>query len=233
MPSNDFLKRFGNEAVTQNIVTGYNIYDPIHNSRFEQNFTLHYSHSDIDHAVQLLALLKSEDLLGYVNIEPKTSAFQYLPEWDPIPEASSDYYVEHYVEQTGDDFYISYALEYDLVFEFSEMQMLDHFDTVVSTYAKKSTDNPDGDGLIVHSWWDPYYFTEYEMKETYAKVYNTVVEQGDYVLHTVSRIEDIESVQDWFKEHMEDSMEIPQHVRYVNLAFFRYLDSEGEHCSPC
>lgn len=222
MPSNETLETLGNDAVAEQVVTGYNIVDNVNTSRFEHSLTLTYGHSEPTHAVQLLALLISEGYEGYVNLEPKTSAFEYKIEWGPVPDPSPGYYVE----EISDDFYVAFALEYNLVFEFADEDMLDRFDMIISDYAKKNSDNPEGKALLAGSWWQPYYFADHDMGSEYASVKDNVVTAGGYALHTTSLNENADGVQEWLSDKAGSEMDVELVDNYVNQAFFRYLNGD-------
>ena len=61
---------------------------------FLADYTLRYSHSDYVHAVQLVGLLMSEGYDGYLQIEPKVSAYEYMAEWGDPGAPTPTYKVE-------------------------------------------------------------------------------------------------------------------------------------------
>ncbi|MCY9692805.1 S-layer homology domain-containing protein [Paenibacillus alginolyticus] len=75
------LRAVFDEALKKNLVTGYNLKDSRFDANFDPTLSLTYGHSDITHAIQLIGLLRSENIQAKVQLEPKTSAFIYLKEW--------------------------------------------------------------------------------------------------------------------------------------------------------
>ena len=63
------------------LTTGYNIKDKKEYANFNEDYTVSYGHNDIIHASQIIGLLKGEKIDAKVQLEIKTSAFIYLPEW--------------------------------------------------------------------------------------------------------------------------------------------------------
>ena len=82
------LAEIGKEAVQNKVTTGYGLKSAAYSARFLPELTLQYGHSDIKHVHQLMGLLNSENITAKVQLEPKISIYQYLPEWGPIPEAT-------------------------------------------------------------------------------------------------------------------------------------------------
>jgi hypothetical protein len=67
----DKLLTMMDEALKKGIITGYNLRDSRNNANFNEELTIRYGHSDITHALQLTALLKSEGINARVQLEPK------------------------------------------------------------------------------------------------------------------------------------------------------------------
>ena len=237
MPLDEELVALGNAAVKAQIVTGYNIRDNRLSANFEPELSIRYGHSDLAHALQLAGLLRSEGIDALIAIEPKVSAFEYLLDWGPVP----DPYPTFYVNEEGEDFYIAYALEYDLVLEFANAADRNRFDGIILAYAKKNSGEEDK-ARIVGSWWQPFYSSTITWDESYAKVSDNVVGHGDYALHTTSLDEALEAVQAWFAEAVAEEGQswfakamadgggftVASFDQYVNLAFHRYLNGESE-----
>lgn len=221
------LSEIGRKAVEQKVVTGFNLKNHSFDANFLPELTLQYGHSDIKHAHQLLALLKSEDIRAKVQLEPKISIYQYMLEWGPVPEATPTYEVKKF----SDDLYLVYAVEYDLMLEFDSREEMDKFDSVIEAYAKKYDENAeDLTGLIYAPWWQPLYSTTVaDMdKERYPEIKNFKVENGMYALQSFCLPDDAKKVDDSFKKFSSElkgdqKVEMEEETRYVDIAFYRYL----------
>ncbi|MBL8164438.1 MAG: hypothetical protein JNJ61_20790 [Anaerolineae bacterium] len=208
------LQSPANQLIRDGIITGYNLKRTSLNADFDPQRTIIYGHANIDHARQLIALLRSEGLDARVQLEPKTSAFLYLAEWGE-PTASPEFQVE----ALDDGNYIAYAKEYDLVFEFSDTATRDLFDTIIKTYAKKDAD--DEPGLILGSWWQPLYSSTVAIPD-YIAVKNNVVYVGDFYLQSFSLTENSEAIIDSFtSDYPSGTVEVWD--LWVNEAFHNYL----------
>lgn len=87
---NKELDTIGTKLVIDKVSTGYNLKKSVDDARFLPALTLRYGHSSEQHALQLTALLNSENIKARIQIEPKTSIYEYLPEWG-TPAPSSAY----------------------------------------------------------------------------------------------------------------------------------------------
>jgi hypothetical protein len=210
------LQATANEALKQKLVTGYSLKD----SRFKPNFidslSLTYGHSNFNHAVQLIGLLRSEHLNAKVQFEPKTSAFIHLAEWGP-PGPN--------VVQIENGNFIAYEKEYDLEFEFTTVQDKAAFQNVILTYAKKNV--KDQTGLIASSWWQPLYYSLTELKD-YEVITNNLITDKDspYTVHSFSLNEDSANVAAGFKAINPDAIITP-YTFWVDKPFFNYLHGEA------
>lgn len=163
-----------NEMIREGLITGYNVKRPALNARFDPDRTIVYGHSNIAHAIQLIGLLRSEDLEAKVLLEPKTSAFLYLAEWGE-PSQSPSFQVELWEDGNG----IAYAKEYDLAFEFNDVEDMLRFDEVIKSYAKK--DAADEPGLIIGSWWQPLYSARIPIEDYVAVKNNVAMGEDVYI----------------------------------------------------
>ncbi len=211
------LEAIGSEAVKTGVTTGYNLINSRYSANFLPDYTLRYGHSSIEHATQLIGLLNSEGIVAKVQVEPKTSVFQYLPEWGPYGEPTPSYRVDVY----EDDLMLASALEYDLVLEFATQEDKTNFAHSIEAYAKKNDDNQ-GEGLIRDAWWQPLYISTVEMGEGYQQIYNNVITDGVYTLNPFALVEDKEKVYEGFKA-IDETIEIEQKAIWCNDAFYRYL----------
>lgn len=206
-----------NQLIREGVITGYNLKRTALNANFDPERTIVYGHANIEHAVQLIALLRSEGIDARVQLEPKTSAFLYLAEWGEPSVAP-----EFQVEALDDGNYIAYAKEYDLAFEFATVEDRDRFDPIILAYAKR--DAEDETGLILGSWWQPLYSSRVEI-DGYVQVVNNVVHLGSVYLQTFSLIDSSPAILENFESAYPDS-EVEVYDLWVNVAFHNYLNGE-------
>ncbi len=208
-----------NELVKQGVITGYNVKRIDLNARFDPDLTIIYGHSDIAHAIQLIGLLRSEDMDAKILLEPKTSAFLYLAEWgEPTPSP------EFQVEPLEDGNYIVYAKEYDLAFEFEDTDDMLRFDAVIKAYAKKN--EQDQPGLIIGSWWQPLYSARVPV-EDYVAVKNNIAYGDDVYIQSFSLIENSEQIAAEFAAAYPEA-DVQVVDLWVNEAFHNYLLGEAQ-----
>jgi hypothetical protein len=203
-----------NQLIRDGVITGYNVKRTTLNADFNSELSIVYGHANINHARQLIALLRSEDIMAKVLLEPKTSAFLYLAEWGE-PTASPEFQIE----PLDDGNYIAYAKEFDLAFEFSSIEDRDRFDEIIKAYAKKDEDNEPG--LIVGSWWQPLYSSRVELPE-YIAVVNNVAFIGDFYIQSFSLVEKSDAVLEGFRAAYPDG-DVQVWDLWVNQAFYNYL----------
>ena len=218
--------------VENKITTGYNLKNENYNANFLPELTLQYGHSDIKHAHQLVALLNSENIYAKVQLEPKVSIYEYLLEWGPIPESTKTYQVKKF----SDDLYLVYALEYDLQLEFETKEDRNAFHSVIETYAKKYDENKnDMAGLIYGAWWQPLYSTTASTmnEEEYKEIKDYIITHDNYSIHTFCLLEDETKVEKNLKQALkeeikkeENELQLESKTRYVNNAFYRYLQGD-------
>jgi len=216
----EWLTEVGGKAVEDQIVTGFNLKHGAYDAHFDPALTLQYGHSSILHAHQLLVLLKSEDVRAKVALEPKISVYQYLIEWGEIGEPTPTYEVR----EVAPDFYLAYAVEYDLLFEFDSKEDMAQFDGIVREYAKKWEGNEDAVGLIADAWWQPLYtaLRDDMPSDEYYKIHDCIVRNGDYRLHTFVLDETITETLEALQAIAPDAP-IETVERFCNEAFHNYL----------
>lgn len=219
---NEKLETIGEQAVMNKVTTGYNLLSNKYSSNFLPELTLRYGHSTEHHATQLIGLLNSEGIVAKVQLEPKTSIFEYLPEWGDVPPATPNYRVE----VINENLMLAYSLEYDLVFEFETVEDKVRFNELVEAYAKKSDLNPEGEGMLFASWWQPLYISSVEMPEGYQEIYNNIIVDGNESLHPFCLAEDKEEVLEGLKA-IDETVEVNQVKIWCNDAFYRYLSGES------
>ncbi|MEM1484413.1 hypothetical protein V6615_05975 [Oscillospiraceae bacterium PP1C4] len=219
MFDNEKLSSIGAQAVMNKVTTGYNLRNSNYDAKFIPELTLRYGHSTTKHASQLLGLLASEGIVAKVQLEPKTSIFEYLPEWGDIPPATPEYVVE----RINDNLILAFSSEYDMVFEFATQEDKLKFDGLIMDYAKK--DAEDQKGLLFASWWQPLYVSSVEMKEGYNQIYDNVITDGVYSLHPFCLPEDLEKVAAGFKA-IDPAVKIEAVPLWCDEPFYRYLKGD-------
>lgn len=212
----------GYQIMEQDATTGFGIRCTAYNCNFIPEYTIRYGHSEPKHAIQLVALLDSEGIDAYLQIEPKLSIYEGMAAWvdpnaDPTERASA----------------VADAVfpEYDLMIEFDTAEDKDAFSDIVSKYCKKNfaDQKEDGsfEGLIFEPWWQPLFSSSTEMgAEDYTLIYDNVIKNGNYEIHSFSMPENVEKVGNAAKSVSED-VEIEDNALYVNNAFYRYLSGTG------
>ena len=214
------LQAIGDRALEENLITGYTIRDSRYESNFIDELTITYAHADIRHALQLIALLRSEGIDAKVQYEPRTSAFVYLKEWGEPGE--SEYYE---VRQIANGNYIEYAKEYELIFEFRSAADRDRFDGIILQYAKKN--EADQPGLIYGSWWQPLYYSIVRPAGDYKEIANNKLSDGRYYLESFSLVEQADDVAEAFQTD-EPGIAYSTYTFWTNAAFYRYLNGESK-----
>lgn len=222
--SNDELDSIGALLVETGASTGFNLKRESDNARFLDSLTLRYGHDTKDHVKQLVALLVSEDINALIQIEPKTSIYEYLLDWGPVPEPTPTYRVEQYSE----DLYLVHATEFDLEIEFDTIEDLQRFDSIVNQYSKKNDANQaEGSGvnLILGAWWQPLYSARFNPDESaYTAIVDNVLYSADraYSIHPFTTVENSDALIATEEELSDDGYAVADY-RYVNNAFYRYL----------
>ena len=226
---NNELSILGRNIVLSGATTGYSLKYENASARFLDEYTLLYSHSEKKHLAQLVALLKSEGIDAYVQVEPKVSVYEYMPDWGDPGEPTPTYTVR----EVGEGRYLTYALEYDLMLEFNTPEEKEAFHQIIETYAKKYDDSVDEDGnvtekLLYESFWQPLYSSHTEMEnEEYVALVDNVIysSDGNYSIHSYSLPEAAEDVAAVVTEKAPDLVCNPVTV-YTNPAFYRYMTGE-------
>ncbi len=208
------LRAVFDEALKKNLVTGYNLKDSRFDANFDPKLSLTYGHSDITHAIQLIGLLRSENLQAKVQLEPKTSAFIYLKEWGE-PTQSDDYQVV----QIENGNFIAYAKEYDIEFEFDNAEQKNKFQQVIFQYAKKNS--KDETGLIYSSWWQPLYYSLTDVKD-YKVITNNKVSKGNYYAQSFSLSDKSDDVVTGLKK-INAGLNVDSYTFWVDEPFYNYL----------
>lgn len=210
------LRAAAEGVLKQKVITGYNLKDSRYDPRFDPALSLTYGHSDVLHAVQLIALLRSEGLDALVQVEPKTSAFLYLKEWGPTGPSTAD---TQFVP-LDDGNAIEYAREFDLSFEFATAADKARFQPIVLAYAKKNT--KDQTGLIAGSWWQPLYFSTQALAD-YEPITNNKIVGDPYYAQSFSLDKDSAAVVAAFQKAAPDRKVVTVPL-WVDHPFVNYLN---------
>ena len=222
MYSDGTLDVLGATLVQEKASTGFNIKQDGYNANFLPQKTIKYGHCEENHLKQLISLLNSENIDAKIQIEPKTSSYEYLPEWGPFPETTPEYRVEQY----SADLALVYAVEYDVKFEFNTEEEMNRFDSIINQYSKKNSENQ-ADGstvkLLDGAWWQPLYSTsERNIDESaYTLIYDNVATDNGYSIHPYSLVENSAELEKTMEEL--SGLDTVSKPLYVNNAFFRYI----------
>ena len=220
---NQDLTKLGTTLLNQKNITGFNLKDDACNARFIENLTITYSHDNIEHAKQLVALLNSENLTAKVALEPKVSSYEYLLDWGPVPAPTPTYEVR----KAADHFYVVYSMEYDLKLEFVNQTDLNAFNQVILSYAKKTSSNSDCKGMIKKAWWQPCYTTTNPLMAAdsqYKPVTDMNIQSDGFTLKTFVTTDDTAKVEAAANKLIHSSsIRLQPVTRYCNNAFYNYL----------
>lgn len=220
------LDMAGLNILLNGATTGYSLKYTNDSARFLEEKTLRYGHDNITHLLQLIALLESEDFDAYVQIEPKVSVYEYMPEWG-LPQSETPTYA---VREMTEGRYFAFAMEYELVLEFDSAEEKAEFHDLIEAYAKKYDDRVDADGniikeLLYQSWWQPLYYSAAEMKgDIYQPLVDNIMTSpdGNFMIHSFSLPEAAEAVADAMTEAAPE-LTVESRTIYVNPAFYRYI----------
>lgn len=205
------LNKILNEALRKGLTTGYNIKDRKDYSNFDESLTVSYGHNDMIHASQIIGLMKSEKIDAKVQLETKTSAFIYLPEWGESSYATT---------VMSDGTIIAHPLEYDLEFQFENQQNKEKFLELIKKYAKK--DSEDEKGLLHESWWQP--FIQTEKTEGYEMLIDNIASDEKYDAHILTLPEKSQALIDEISK--EKNIKITVKKVWVNPSFYRFMLGE-------
>lgn len=208
-PKDTLLLNNLNIALANGLMTGYNLKNINEYANFKKELTASYGHNDITHALQLISLLKSEGLDAKIQLEPKTSAFLHNPNW-----GSPNY--DHIILEDGK--IVLTPTEYDLKFEFKNVNDKIKFTKIIDRYAKK--DSKDQEGLIYKSWWQP--FVQTDKIEGYNMLISHLVKNGNFEANVLTLPKNSEAFIKAMKK--ESTLEVTAQEIWVNPAFYRFME---------
>ncbi|HEI8511824.1 TPA: hypothetical protein SLE25_000169 [Morganella morganii] len=202
-----------NNFIDKGYTSGYNLVDTREESAFDKTRMIRYGHNDIDHAAQLIYLLRREGFDPKVQLTPKSSAFLYLDEW-----GEADYPVT--TLKSGKK--VAIASEYNLDLEFPSAEERNRFQNLIDQYAKKNT--ADQKGLIRAAWWQPFY-RSYVPVNGYDVVAETRVTGGHYQADLMALPENAEKQAENIRK-AKSGMQVTSEKVWVNPSFYRYLQGD-------
>ena len=200
-----------NVALANGLMTGYNLKNINSYANFDKALSVSYGHNDITHAIQLIALLKSEGVDAKVQLEPKTSAFLHNPNW-----GTPNY--DHIILEDGK--IVVTPTEYDLKFQFANNNDKIKFTKLVNLYAKK--DSKDQEGLIYKSWWQP--FIQTDKIEGYQMLISHLVKNGDFEANVLTLPKNSKAFVDFMKKGSD--LKVTTQEVWVNPAFYRFMEGD-------
>ena len=200
-----------NVALANGLMTGYNLKNINSYANFDKALSVSYGHNDITHAIQLIALLKSEGVDAKVQLEPKTSAFLHNPNW-----GTPNY--DHIILEDGK--IVVTPTEYDLKFQFANNNDKIKFTKLVDLYAKK--DYKDQEGLIYKSWWQP--FIQTDKIEGYQMLISHLVKNGDFEANVLTLPKNSKAFVDFMKKGSD--LKVTTQEVWVNPAFYRFMEGD-------
>ena len=200
-----------NVALANGLMTGYNLKNINSYANFDKALSVSYGHNDITHAIQLIALLKSEGVDAKVQLEPKTSAFLHNPNW-----GTPNY--DHIILEDGK--IVVTPTEYDLKFQFANNNDKIKFTKLVDLYSKK--DSKDQEGLIYKSWWQP--FIQTDKIEGYQMLISHLVKNGDFEANVLTLPKNSKAFVDFMKKGSD--LKVTTQEVWVNPAFYRFMEGD-------
>ncbi|MFM2483681.1 hypothetical protein [Celerinatantimonas yamalensis] len=202
-----------NSFIDKGYTTGYNVINKSDLSHFSPKLMLRYGHDNIQHATQLIYLMRTEGFDPKVQLTPKSSAYLYLAKWgkssDPLTTLPSGKMV-------------ATSKEYNLDFEFKTPQRKAEFMDLINRYAKK--DSKDEKGLIFQAWWQPFYRSYTPMKR-YKVLMENRIEMGQYEAQLMVLPEKAKAQAEHIKD-VEKNIHINTIKTWVNPSFYRYMHGD-------
>lgn len=210
LKENAFLDRL-DQALSDGVLTGYDLRMKGVYDNFPAGHTFIYSQSNLVHLQQLVTLMASEGINGWVYLTPKVSAFLYREDWGPASDA---------VKTLDSGVRVVQGREVAAMFQFDAAGDRMRFHEMMLRYAKRDSD--DEVGLIAGSWWQPFYYSDQPLKG--FKPISLLVISSDRHEATLTVLEEkTESV-------VVALADLPWPARvdrvWVNPAFFRFLNGD-------
>jgi hypothetical protein len=208
LEDNLFLEVLG-ESLADGVLSGYDLRKKGVYDNFSYAHTFTYSQSSLLHMRQLVALLDSEGIEGWVYLTPKVSAFLYRDDWGPASDAVATI--------AGGDRVVQ-GREVAVLFQFDSGDDRERFHEVVTSFAKK--DEKDERGLIENAWWQPFYYTDQKF-EGFEPISLVVISSDDHE----ATLTVLESKTAKVVHALEDDRwDLRVDRVWVNPPFFRFLN---------
>ncbi|MDD5168332.1 MAG: ECF transporter S component [Syntrophales bacterium] len=208
------LEQIMNKAISQHIITGYQIKRLDDLAHFAPNLKISYSHSNIKHIKQVIGLLMSESLQAKLQLEPKRSSFYYRDEW----EGTDDLHLESLEGRAM----VAHMDEFDIVMEFTTEDYRDRFREIIDAHAKREF--TDGQKVLYASWYQPLYCADVPI-EGYNRIADIIIRDKTYIVHAYTQETQVQEKVAWFKAAFGE-LEVSMTAVWVNDAFFRYLSGD-------
>lgn len=210
LAENAFLDRL-DKALSDGVLTGYDLRMKGVYDNFPAGHTFVYSQSNLLHLQQLVTLLASEGIHGWVYLTPKVSAFLYRDDWGPAGDS---------VKTLPGGVRVVQGREVAAMFQFDAAEDRARFHEVMLRYAKKDSDEETG--LIASSWWQPFYYSDQPM-ETFEPISLMVISSDRHEATLTITEEKTGGV-------VAALADLPWPSRvdrvWVNPAFFRFLNGD-------
>ena len=203
-----FLRSLG-ERLIDGVITGFDLRSKGVFDKFPLSQTFIYSHSSLLHIRQLVVLLHSEGIDGWIYITPKLSSFLYRDGWESAPGTAITLANGERVVQ---------GKEIAVLFHFDSRYDQKRFHEVVSQFAKRNT--KDEAGLIENAWWQPFYYTS-QAFEDFEPISLVVVSGKDHEATLTTLEKNAEKVAETFND---DRWAVRTDRVWVNPPFFRFLN---------
>ena len=208
LEDNLFLDVLG-ESLIDGVLTGYDLRRKGVYDNFSHAHTFIYSQSSLLHMRQLVALLDSEGIEGWVYLTPKVSAFLYREDWGPASDE---------VVTLAGGVRVVQGREVAVLFRFDSGDDRERFHEVVTSFAKK--DEKDQLGLIENAWWQPFYYTDQKF-EGFEPISLVVISSDDHeATLTVLQSKTAKVVH----ALEDDRWDLRVDRVWVNPPFFRFLN---------
>ncbi|MBL6689522.1 MAG: hypothetical protein ISP91_03935 [Pseudomonadales bacterium] len=156
------------QALADGVLTGYDLRTRAVYDNFPGGRYFIYSQSSLKHIQQLVTMMHREDIAGWLYVVPKVSAFLFRDDWGEPGEN---------VVSLPDGRLVVQGREMAVLFRFDSASDRARFHDLVTRYAKK--DEAEEAGLIVNSWWQPFYYTD-EQLDGFEPISLVILSKGDF-----------------------------------------------------
>jgi len=197
------------QALADGVLTGYDLRTRAVYDNFPGGRYFIYSQSSLTHIQQLVTMMHREEIGGWLYVVPKVSAFLFRDDWGEPGEN---------VVSLPDGRLVVQGREMAVLFRFDSSRDRARFHDLVTRYAKK--DEADEAGLIVSSWWQPFYYTD-EPLNGFKPISLVILSKGDYEA-TLTVLK--ERTDDVVSKLKDGDWTLRVDEVWVNPPFFRFLN---------